>query len=262
MTFGPRATAARYRRRSTPGGEILSIAGAAGQAGVILRGRPPDEDAIRRRDRLRRIYAAYLRECIEGREMSPLWRGEDGNWHWRLFRAGYLAGASRRRRGRGAGGSRGVDRTGHGPARRRAAPHPRHGGRADALAARDHIPDVPRGRGTGHGHGRLMRRSTHSSILAGLGPRKRRRGPIPPSPHSGPLNSLPPDVILGADAGHQEEEEVAERFAEAAARGSQQAKKDLAADAVLHGTRARGRGGLGDRTGTAERRKPFIRSCA
>ena len=33
-----------------------------------------------------------------------------------------------------------------------------------------------------------MRRSTHSSILAGLGPRKRRRGPIPPSPHSGPLN--------------------------------------------------------------------------
>ena len=40
-----------------------------------------------------------------------------------------------------------------------------------------------------------MRRSTHSSILAGLGPRKK-RGPIPPSPHSGPLNSLPPDVIL------------------------------------------------------------------
>ena len=46
--------------------------------------------------------------------------------------------------------------------------------------------------------------------------------------------------------GHQEEEAVAERFAEAAARGSQQAKKDLAADAVLHGARARGRGGLGD----------------
>ena len=40
-----------------------------------------------------------------------------------------------------------------------------------------------------------MKRSTRDSILAESGPRKR-RGPIPPSPHSGPLNSLPPDVIL------------------------------------------------------------------
>ena len=46
-----------------------------------------------------------------------------------------------------------------------------------------------------------------------------------------------------ADAGHQEEEEVAERCAEAAARGSQQAKKDLEADTVLHGARGRGRAG-------------------
>ena len=75
-----------------PRGEIVSIVGEAGQAGVILRGRRPKEDAIRRRDRLRRIYAAYLRECIEGWDIPPSWRGEEGNWHWRLFRAGYLAG--------------------------------------------------------------------------------------------------------------------------------------------------------------------------
>ena len=24
--------------------------------------------------------------------IPPSWRGEEGNWHWRLFRAGYLAG--------------------------------------------------------------------------------------------------------------------------------------------------------------------------
>ena len=105
-----------------------------------------------------------------------------------------------------------------------------------------------------------MKRSTRDSILAESGPRKR-RGPIPPSPHSGPLNSLPPDVILAPVPDIRTRKPVAERCAEAAARGSQQAKRDLEADAVLHGARARGRGGLGDWR-TAERRTPFIRSCA
>ena len=41
-----------------------------------------------------------------------------------------------------------------------------------------------------------MKRSTRASILAESGPRKKRRSPIPPSPHSGPLNSLPPSITL------------------------------------------------------------------
>ena len=92
MTFGPRATAARCRRRSTPGarssrspgaGTIDSASGAAGR---------PKEDAIRRRECLRRVYAVWLRECVEGWESDTGWRGAEGNWHWMTFRAGYLAG--------------------------------------------------------------------------------------------------------------------------------------------------------------------------
>ena len=74
-----------------PRGEILSMSAVAGQSHVRRDGRP-DEDATRSRDRLRRVYAAYLRECVEGRQIPPSWRGEAGNHHWMTFRAGYLAG--------------------------------------------------------------------------------------------------------------------------------------------------------------------------
>ena len=83
-----------------PRGEILSMSTVAGQTRVRRAGRP-DEDAARRRDRLRRIYAVYIRECIEGQYgktpgFRDFWRGEPGNKHWRswcgAYRAGYLAG--------------------------------------------------------------------------------------------------------------------------------------------------------------------------
>ena len=74
-----------------PRGEIVSMSAVAGQTRVRRAGRP-DEDAAFRRDRLRRVYAAYLQECVLGRQINPGWRGEAGNHHWMTFRAGYLAG--------------------------------------------------------------------------------------------------------------------------------------------------------------------------
>ena len=74
-----------------PRGEIVSMSAVAGQSHVRRGGRP-DEDAAFRRDHLRRVYAAYLRECVEGRQINLGWRGEAGNCHWMTFRAGYLAG--------------------------------------------------------------------------------------------------------------------------------------------------------------------------
>ena len=74
-----------------PRGEIVSMSAVAGQSHVRRDGRP-DEDAAFRRDHLRRVYAAYLRECVLGRQINLGWRGEAGNHHWMTFRAGYLAG--------------------------------------------------------------------------------------------------------------------------------------------------------------------------
>ena len=74
-----------------PRGEILSFGGWNDRLRVRRAGRPK-EDAIRRRECLRRVYAVWLRECVEGRDIPPGWRGEEGNWHWMTFRAGYLAG--------------------------------------------------------------------------------------------------------------------------------------------------------------------------
>ena len=79
-----------------PRGEIVSMSAVAGQTRVRRAGRP-DEDAIRRRDRLRRIYAVYVRECIEGQYgktpgIRNFWRGEPGNKHWRTWCGAYLAG--------------------------------------------------------------------------------------------------------------------------------------------------------------------------
>ena len=77
-----------------PRGEILSFARYWGDRLRVRRGGRPKEDAIQRRERLRRVYAVWLRECVESWEMSPGWRGAEGNWHWMTFRAGYLAGES------------------------------------------------------------------------------------------------------------------------------------------------------------------------
>ena len=77
-----------------PRGEIVSMSAVAGQSHVRRGGRP-DEDATRRRDRLRRIYAVYLRECIEGQQapgFRDFWRGKAGNMHWRTWCGAYLAG--------------------------------------------------------------------------------------------------------------------------------------------------------------------------
>ena len=79
-----------------PRGQILSMSAVAGQSHVRRAGRP-DEDAIRRKRSRRRIYAVYVRECIEGQYgktpgFRDFWRGEPGNKHWMNFRAAYLAG--------------------------------------------------------------------------------------------------------------------------------------------------------------------------
>ena len=58
-----------------PRGEIVSMSAVAGQTRVRRAGRP-DEDAAFRRDHLRRVYAAYLRECVLGRQINLGWRGE------------------------------------------------------------------------------------------------------------------------------------------------------------------------------------------
>ena len=233
-----------------PRGEIDSMSTVAGQTRVRRGGRP-DEDAIRRHDRLRRVYAAYLRECIGGREMLPGWRGEAGIHHWMAFRDGYLAGQ--------AGAGEDVALEDHEAWTERIRPCLPNAASASSTrrkgrfsCCRDHVPDGRRGatpgpevsegnkgvaawlegelahvapflnselgpcfpelvRGTARpgtrnrtrtagtaerGQGHLpMKRSTRASILAGLGPgKRRRRSPIPPSPHSGPLNSLPPGI--------------------------------------------------------------------
>ena len=202
-----------------PRGEILSMSAVAGQSHV-RRDVRPDEDAIRRHDRLRRIYAVYVRECIEGQYgktpgFRDFWRGEPGNKHWMNFRAAYLAGEA------GAGEDVALEDHEAWTERimalpdGRAAPHRRHGGRADALAARDHVPDGRRGADT---RPRSQRRQQGGRGVAG-GRACRTRRPITSTARSAPAS-----------------------------------RKLMTSKAASPGTRRRPR--------TAERRTPFIRSCA